>query len=183
MKTFRFFALTLALLAHSLLFAAPYDPLHIPDGKITSLEIEVKDAGRDRSLPLRVYLPETRSPAPVILFSHGLGGSRDNNPYLGNHWAARGYVVVFVQHPGSDESVWKDTGPMQRMAAMKQAASAKNFLLRNKDIPAVIDALRTLACAVPMASGVAVASGMPSPLKRSSRIGTAMMPPPTPSNP
>lgn len=89
--------------------AAPhaYDPLDVADVRIASLTYGVQDAKRARTIPLRVYLPESRKPAPVILFSHGLGGSRDNNPYLGNHWAKRGYAVVFVQHPGSDEGVWK----------------------------------------------------------------------------
>lgn len=121
---------------------AIYDPLKIAEAKIESKTFEVKDAKRNRELPIRVYLPKTDKPAPVVLFSHGLGGSRDNNPYLGNHWAARGYVVVFVQHPGSDESVWKDVAGLQRMAAMKKAASGENFLARNQDIPVVLDALK-----------------------------------------
>ncbi len=120
-----------------------YDPLKVEEGAIASKTFDVKDEKRNRVLPIRVYLPKSDKPAPVILFSHGLGGSRDNNPYLGNHWAARGYVVVFVQHPGSDESVWKDTPGLQRMAAMKKAASGENFLLRNQDIPVVLDTLKT----------------------------------------
>ncbi len=118
-----------------------YDPLIVKDVKIDSPTFEVKDSKRNRTLPIRVYLPETQKPAPVILFSHGLGGSRDNNPYLGNHWAKRGYVVVFVQHPGSDDSVWKDLPAPQRKRAMQQAGSLENFLDRNKDIPVVIDTL------------------------------------------
>lgn len=118
-----------------------YDPLKVTDVEIVSKTFEVRDIKRDRNLPIRVYLPEAKKSAPVILFSHGLGGSCDNNPYLGNHWAQRGYVVVFVQHPGSDESVWKDVPAPQRMGAMKQAASASNSMNRNSDIPAVIDAL------------------------------------------
>lgn len=123
--------------------AVGYDPMKVKDGEIVSKTSEVKDGTRDRILPIRIYLPETDAPAPVILFSHGLGGSRDNNAYLGNHWAKRGYVVVFVQHPGSDESVWKDTPPSERMAALKEAASAKNLILRATDIPVVIDTLTT----------------------------------------
>ncbi len=129
--------LGLSLSAHG------YDPLAVPAEAITSKTFDVKDTKSGRALPIRVYLPKSEKPAPVILFSHGLGGSRDNNPYLGNHWASRGYVVVFVQHPGSDESVWKDTPGLQRMAAMKKAASGENFLARNKDIPAVLDTLTT----------------------------------------
>jgi len=119
----------------------PYDPLTAPESAIVSLTFEVKDAKRDRSVPLRVYLPTANQAAPVVLFSHGLGGSRDNNPYLGNHWAKRGYVVVFVQHPGSDETVWKGLPAAQRMTAMEHAVSLENFLARANDIPAVIDAL------------------------------------------
>ena len=76
-----------------------------------------------------------------MLFSHGLGGSRAGSPFLGKHWAARGYVAVFLQHPGSDELVWKDQPLAKRMAAMREAASAKNFLLRAQDVPAVLDQL------------------------------------------
>ncbi len=140
---FLFILLGSALAPAAVFSAEPvaYDPLRIPDVAIVSKSFDVKDASRDRVIPIRVYFPPSAQPMPVILFSHGLGGSRDNNPYLGNHWAARGYVVVFVQHPGSDESVWKGAGPVKGMIAMKEAASLENFLARNQDIPAVIDAL------------------------------------------
>jgi len=119
-----------------------YDPLAVPkDWKAETIDLVVKDTTRDREIPLRVYLPSAKTAAPVILFSHGLGGARENNPYLGQHWSARGYVVVFTQHVGSDESVWKDAAALQRLAAMKKAANLQNLLLRLKDIPAVIDQL------------------------------------------
>jgi predicted dienelactone hydrolase len=70
-----------------------------------------------------------------------LGGSREGNPYLGEHWSGRGYVVVSLQHAGSDEAVWKDAPLLQRMAAMRKAANLQNTLLRFKDVPAVIDQL------------------------------------------
>ncbi len=120
-----------------------YDPLAVTNRDVKSETFDVRDVKRERTIPIRVYFPDTKEPAPVILFSHGLGGSRDNNPYLGNHWAKRGYAVVFVQHPGSDESVWKDERPLKRKAALTAAASGVSFMDRNKDIPAVINALET----------------------------------------
>jgi len=99
------------------------------------------DSERDREIPIRVYLPDAQEPMPVVLFSHGLGGSRRNNAYLGNHWAANGFVAVFLQHPGSDESVWKTAPLRRRLQAMKKAASAANFSLRVEDVPALIDQL------------------------------------------
>ena len=130
-----------------LLFAAQtipagpsYDPLarsvrFTPE----TFDLTVHDAERKRDIPIRVYLPSEKSPVPVVLFSHGLGGSREGSAYLGNHWAGCGYVAVFLQHPGSDTSVWKDKNLGQRMQAMQEAAGHQNFLLRVKDIPAVLD--------------------------------------------
>jgi predicted dienelactone hydrolase len=129
----------------SVVLAQPaYNPLIRPTSNaspIASLELNFRDEARGRDIPLRVYLPENKAPASVILFSHGLGGSRDNNPYLGEHWAARGYVAVFMQHAGSDETVWKNITPSGRMSALKKAANLQNTLERLKDVPAVIDQL------------------------------------------
>ena len=120
----------------------PYDPLKIPKESFAKpLDLVVKDDARSREIPVRIYLPAEKSPAPVVFFSHGLGGTRENSAYLGEHWAARGYVAVFLQHPGSDDSVWKPKPLAQRMAAMRQAASLENFMLRVKDVPAVLDQL------------------------------------------
>lgn len=121
---------------------ASYDPLAIYTRETpTAVDLTVNDAGRKRDIPLRVYLPPGNSPSPVVLFSHGLGGSREGSAYLGNHWAARGYVAAFLQHPGSDTSVWEGKPLSQRMGAMRRAASLENFMLRVKDIPAVLDQL------------------------------------------
>ncbi len=119
-----------------------YDPLAVPEAfRPEYLDLTVHDAGRNRDVPVRVYLPSDKKPVPVILFSHGLGGSREGNAFMGKHWSARGYVVVFFQHPGSDTSVWKDVPSAKRMEAMREAANAKNLLLRIGDVRAVLDRL------------------------------------------
>lgn len=120
--------------------ADSYDPLKPTEGGPRRiLDFVVHDGTRQRDLPVRVYLPKSTGPAPVVLFSHGLGGSSRGYSYLGTQWAGRGYAVVSIQHPGSDESVWR--GSSNPAAAMRQAASGKNFFLRVQDIPAVIDQL------------------------------------------
>ena len=119
-----------------------YDPLAVQFAAAPKIvDLTVHDATRNRDLPIRVYLPTNPAPVPVILFSHGLGGNRENSQYLGEHWAARGYVCVFLQHPGSDDSVRKNTPGGKRMQAMNSAASLDNFLLRVKDVPVVLDQL------------------------------------------
>lgn len=123
-------------------FATEYDPLAVTKSEqVRTSDMTVTDESRKREIPLRIYWPEVSAPAPVVLFSHGLGGARTNNPYLGKHWAARGYVVVFLQHAGSDEAVWKETPVTQRMTALARAASAQNLLLRAQDVVATLDQL------------------------------------------
>jgi predicted dienelactone hydrolase len=119
-----------------------YDPMVIPANVGTRVvDLSFSDGHPTRQILLRVYLPQGQSPAPVVLFSHGLGGSRESNSFMGQHWAARGYVAVFMQHPGSDDAIWREKAVAQRMAAMKQAASAQNLVTRVKDVRAVIDQL------------------------------------------
>lgn len=122
-----------------------YDPLTLSaSARPEPYDVTVQDSGRKRSIPLRIYLPAQKTPAPVVLFSHGLGGSRTGNAYLGNHWSARGYVAVFLQHPGSDESVWKDRPVGERRAALKKAVSIRNFMLRTQDVHTVLDQLEIM---------------------------------------
>lgn len=123
--------------------AAAYDPLDADAARAAeTLDLDVDDESRDRTVPIRLFLPpEGDAARPTLLFSHGLGGSRHGSGYLGEHWSRRGYVAVFLQHPGSDDSVWRNVPTAQRLAALRDAASAHNFRLRVQDVPAVLDAL------------------------------------------
>lgn len=130
------------LVAAGELYGADYDPLAVdPNFRAEMRDLPVHNAARNRDIPVRIYLPSTNRSAPVVLFSHGLGGSRAGSEFLGERWAARGYVAVFVQHSGSDDAIWKQAAPEERMAAMRKAASLENFVLRVRDIPAVLDQL------------------------------------------
>lgn len=124
-----------------------YDPLAtLHPQEIAPLDLEFTDKDRQRKLPLRVYLPtnstgQAPKPQPVVLFSHGLGGSRQGSTFLGQHWAKRGYVAVFLQHPGSDEEVWRNTRLNQRRNALVQAANGQQLNARKSDVGSVLDQL------------------------------------------
>ncbi|MFP4069680.1 MAG: hypothetical protein ACLFVC_05810 [Opitutales bacterium] len=98
-----------------------YDPLEQGPAP-TSLDMSWP-VSPDRSIPVRIFLPAGTDPAPVILFSHSLGGSRAGSNYLGEHWSSRGYVTVFLQHPGSDESVWRDKPRSEILRSMNLNAA------------------------------------------------------------
>lgn len=113
-------------------------------GEFTTALLEWKDPARDdRLVAVKVYAPKTgQGPAPVIVFSHGLGGSREGYAYLGQHWARSGYFSVHLQHVGSDSAVWKDVPRNERMAAMKKAAlQPVNALNRPMDGKFLLDRL------------------------------------------
>src|SRR6218665_3828498 len=76
---------------------------------VTTLTGEWKDTARGgRTIPWRAYLPvKSDKPVPVVIVSHGLGGSRDGMGYLGEALASHGVATIHIQHAGSDESVLK----------------------------------------------------------------------------
>ena len=102
------------------------------------------DRERGREVPVKIYYPKTGDgPFAVIIFSHGLGSSRDGYEYLGRHWASHGYVSVHVQHKGSDSSVWQGNArPLQGMR--RAAADPRNAVNRPRDITFVIDQMEAM---------------------------------------
>jgi predicted dienelactone hydrolase len=121
--------------------ANDYDPLAKQPLSSKPIELTVKDEKRMREIPIRTYLPDGAQAVPIVLFSHGLGGSRSGSSYLGEHWAARGFVAVYLQHPGSDDSIWKDKPATERLTALRDAANLQNFLDRARDVHIVLDQL------------------------------------------
>lgn len=126
-----------------------------PRGEAT-LEVKTllatwRDAARDRDVPVKIYYPvgtaASFDPFPVIVFSHGLGGSREGYAYLGEYWAAHGYVSVHVQHAGSDDAVWREEKrKLAALRALRGAASDPEAInARPLDVRFVIDRLTALA--------------------------------------
>jgi predicted dienelactone hydrolase len=103
-----------------------------------------EDARRQREVPVKIYYPaQGAGPFPVIIFSHGLGGSREGYQYLGRHWASHGYVSVHLQHVGSDRTVWEKS--WSKLLALRQAAhDPQNSLNRPLDVSFALDELEQL---------------------------------------
>ncbi len=101
-----------------------------------------RDASREREILVRVYRPAGAPGArPVVVFSHGLGGSREGYAYLGRHWASHGFVCVHPQHAGSDVGVWQG-GDASVLASLRAAAALpQNAADRPRDVAFVLDRL------------------------------------------
>lgn len=111
----------------------------VQDG-VTVRDAEWLDATRGRTVPVRIYLPAAQGNAggtpqksPLVLFSHGLGGSRMGYSHLGRHFAQHGFIAVHVQHAGSDRAVWQGS-PLTLLGNLRDAASEVNALARVQDV-------------------------------------------------
>ncbi|MEI6108343.1 MAG: dienelactone hydrolase [Opitutae bacterium] len=114
---------------------------------VVTLEQIWHDSNRDRDVPVKIYFPKTtgeyeRSTSPIIIFSHGLGGSREGYGYLGEHWASYGYISVHLQHLGSDREVLRSLRPLKAM--QKAAADPAAAINRPLDVSFAIDRLTAL---------------------------------------
>ncbi len=99
------------------------------------------DRNRQREVLGKLYLPPAssrRAPVPLIVFSHGMGGSREGYSYLGANWAARGYASLHVQHAGSDSSLWSGN-PINMVSRLQSAANETEAVNRVRDLGFALD--------------------------------------------
>lgn len=122
------------ILTFALLAAAPALSAPVCDGTIA-------DPARNRSIPVRIRMPDgAAAQAPVILFSHGLGGSVEGGTAFAKEWAKAGFLVIHVQHPGSDSGAWQ--GKANPKAALTAAANGRQLMERVGDMKRVADAVQ-----------------------------------------
>lgn len=113
-------------------------PLAAADAEFEVTELDWHDAARDRPVPVRLYLPARAEPAPLVVFSHGIGGSRRGYRYLGEHWARHGIASLHLQHVGSDRAVWGGN-PFEVFGRLRAAATDAEALARVADLRFALD--------------------------------------------
>jgi predicted dienelactone hydrolase len=105
------------------------------------LDLELLDADRQRPVPARLYLPYLANPdepVPLVVFSHGLGGSRMGYSYLARYWADAGMASLHPQHVGSDSNVWRGN-PIDLVQRLQSAARDAEALARAQDLRFALD--------------------------------------------
>jgi predicted dienelactone hydrolase len=86
------------------------------------------DAARSRDVPVLLRWPQGK-PLGVVVHSHGLGGKKEGGDVWGQAWASAGFLVVHVQHPGSDAPALKGG-----FAALREASKPQQLVARMQDV-------------------------------------------------
>ena len=104
------------------------------------LDLDWEDTTRQRAVPVRLHLPQAPQRVPLVVFSHGIGGSRRGYSWLGQHLARHGVASLHLQHVGSDRQIW--TGSVLNIVGRLQgAAQDQEAVARVHDLRFALDTL------------------------------------------
>ena len=148
------------------------EALRVSASLYDTVNLDWDDAARGRPVPAKLYLPKAeradatkpdatkRAPGklPLVVFSHGIGGSRDGYSYLGSYFAAQGFASLHVQHVGSDRQLWYGN-PLTLVFRLSTAAQESEALARVKDVGFALDQLLSSQYASRIDAGRITAAG------------------------
>jgi dienelactone hydrolase len=107
--------------------------------KVQELSFDWLDQRRGRVVPALLFKPtQLQKAKALIVFSHGLGGSKERYAYLGQYWASQGYASLHLQHDGSDRKVWSGNRLLLPFRLM-DAADETEALARVQDVKFALD--------------------------------------------
>lgn len=130
------------------LSAGPYEVTEVSD-------LVLHDARRNKDLHVRILYPVQAGRYPVIVFSHGAGGSQTCCDSLTRHWASYGYITIQPTHDDS-AMLRRNNGeetvrfPQAVRDALKKPALWQS---RPQDISFVLDSLGALEHRIPGLTG------------------------------
>ena len=115
--------------------------MSIPIVSVKPVVLAAPERGDD--LTVRVTAPVSGTGLPVVVFSHGFGGSLDKYAPLADFWAANGFVVLQPTHLDSRTLAVTPEDPRYRTI----------WRVRIDDLVRVLDEIDTLVAAVPGLAG------------------------------
>ena len=111
-------------------------------------DVTLRDEARAKDLVVTIEYPTRGGPHPLIVFSHGFGGS--NRAYVGlsSYWASQGYVVIRPAHA--------DSGRIREFAGVDdvwETQTPADWAARVRDVTFVLDSVERLEQEFPELKG------------------------------
>ncbi|MEM7618421.1 MAG: hypothetical protein AAF244_03450 [Pseudomonadota bacterium] len=107
-------------------------------------DVLIDEARSNRPVKIKIYYPEDcegEQKLPVVCWSHGLGGGADGAAFLARYISEHGYVVVNMQHHGTDTTIWEGK-PGHPWDVIRATEITRDMTLnRYRDVPFVLDSL------------------------------------------
>ena len=117
----------------------------------TVAELILRDRKRRKDLPLRVSYPDGGGPFPIIVWSHGMFGSKNGYLSLTEFWTGHGYIVIQPTHSDSLslDSKKEVQETIAKLKAGQKAGRTGDWMSRPRDVRFVLDSLDEIARQVP----------------------------------
>jgi predicted dienelactone hydrolase len=109
------------------------------------------DGSRGKKLPIKITYPDAAGKFPLIIFSHGAGGSKDGYSRLIDFWSQHGYVCIQPTHADSFR-LRREQGE-QITDLLRPSDREQGWIDRILDIKLILDSLPTLEQTYPELAG------------------------------
>ena len=142
----------IVLLVMIMAYVAVANAAYRPDTKVYATGEDFTswhDQSQQRNVQVKIYAPDpagVTDKLPVVVLSPGFGESREGYVYLGRYLARNGYIVVVVNHAGTDTAAYQAQG-------WRVMADTDKFLQRPRDLSFVIDRITASDQSHPLLSG------------------------------
>src|SRR5216684_4363216 len=128
----------------SLADAGGYESANGPYSVSDIEDLVLRDAHRNKDLHVRIFYPNHSGKYPVIVFSHGAGGSQNCCDALTHHWTTYGYITIQPTH---------DDSAVQRRNAGEEIAGAIVDLPRHSGMNFADPRVKAVLCLSPQGPG------------------------------
>lgn len=115
-------------------------------------DVVLHDQKRNKELPVRISYPKSGASFPVIIFSHGAGGSNRNYLPLTRFWATHGYVVIQPTHDDSLQ-LRRERGEETAGTLREILTDSRSWKERARDVSFLMDSFQEVERRAPQLKG------------------------------
>lgn len=140
------------LLLSALLVSGTYCFAAVTNDAVGSVDdFVLHDKQRNKDLHMRITYPAEEGTFPVIIFSHGAGGSKDGYRYLINYWVKNGFVCIQPSHADAITNTTNKEQLFQNLMTVLRVLPTdySGWANRVADIKLILSSLSSIQTSIP----------------------------------